>query len=177
MKKRQLIIICCFVGMMILGGCQNKAGKETTTPKSTEVVTSETAKQTEASTEGAEVTEAITTEMPKVTEPAATEVPQQTEAAYTEILKETEADTSAVWEETNNETVSGEEMMQCPYCAYWFSAVQDGDSLSPYDLHMEEERANDLSNGETEEEMVQCPDCGNWYEAGNVFRNHACTGR
>lgn len=26
-------------------------------------------------------------------------------------------------------------------------------------------------------EYVQCPDCGNWYEAGNVYRNHYCTGR
>ena len=28
----------------------------------------------------------------------------------------------------------------------------------------------------TEAEKVQCDACGGWYEAGNIFRNHICSG-
>lgn len=36
---------------------------------------------------------------------------------------------------------------------------------------------NHICSGRSEPEMVQCELCGGWYEAGNVFRNHICSGR
>ena len=32
------------------------------------------------------------------------------------------------------------------------------------------------SGAEEPAELVQCELCGGWYEAGNVFRNHICSG-
>lgn len=96
-----------------------------------------------------------------------------------EVVPETATETQAYEEmpQTTAETQVYEEMKQCPYCANWFSALPDGDVASPYERHIQEERASDPAGGQTEQEMVQCPDCGNLYEAGNVFRNHICEGR
>lgn len=69
-----------------------------------------------------------------------------------------------------------EEYVQCPYCAHWFSTLDDGNG-SAYDRHLAEERATDSAHGLTEAELAECPDCGNWYPTGNVFRNHICEGR
>ena len=36
---------------------------------------------------------------------------------------------------------------------------------------------NHICSGSSQPEMVYCERCGGWYEAGNVFRNHICSGR
>lgn len=36
---------------------------------------------------------------------------------------------------------------------------------------------NHICSGKSQPEMVQCELCGGWYEAGNEFRNHICSGR
>lgn len=163
MRNKLVLWGCLAAAAMMLSGCQSLTGTQKETEKITET---ETQKEAETETETEKETE-------EETAAGATEEAGGT--GQTQPVQETAS------EENAPENVFAqqyeEEMMQCPYCAHWFSTISDGVSGSPYDLHMAEERANDPAGGTTEQEMVQCPDCGNWYESGSIFRNHICEGR
>ena len=177
MRKKLVLCGCLAAAAMMLSGCQPLTGTQKETEKITET---ETQKKAAAETETEKETEKEIepeTEEETVAEniAAAGDTAEAGGTAQTQPMQETVSEGNA------SENVSAqqyeEEMMQCPYCAHWFSTISDGVSGSPYDLHMAEERANDPAGGTTEQEMVQCPDCGNWYESGNIFRNHICEGR
>lgn len=171
MRKKLVLCGCIAAAAMMLSGCQPLTGTQKETEKITET---ETQKEAAAETETEKETE---TEEETAAEniAAAGDTAEAGSTAQAQPMQETVSEGNA------SENVSAqqyeEEMMQCPYCAHWFSTISDGVSGSPYDLHMAEERANDPAGGTTEQEMVQCPDCGNWYESGNIFRNHICEGR
>ena len=164
MKKHTILFFSILMTGIVLTGCERPA------------------KETEKATETAVVTESETTVAEKIseTEPV-TETTVSTPDSGDENVSSPEdsqdikSQESADLEEYEEVIVTDsideeEEYFQCPYCAHWFT----GDV---YESHVQEERENDPSGGETEEEMVQCPDCGEWFEAGNVFRNHICSGR
>lgn len=172
MRKKLVLCGCIAAAAMTLSGCQSRTGTQKETERITET---ESQKEAAAEIETEKETE-VETEKETEKETAAENIPAAGDTAEAGGTTQTQP-----VEEHAAENVSAqqyeEEMMQCPYCAHWFSTIPDGVSGSPYDLHIAEERANDPAGGTTEQEMVQCPDCGNWYESGNIFRNHICEGR
>lgn len=192
MKRRGISVICFLSLALLFTGCANLTGGKAQTEKETETETTkstETETETETSTElpadpkvglGGQETGTGTSSV-KETQPA-TEAAKENQTAQTQTegnpAVQTQTEAESQWSGApQSPQVYEEEMMQCPYCAHWFSTVPDDDLWNPYDRHMLEERESDAAGGQTEADMVQCPDCGNWYEAGNVFRNHICTGR
>lgn len=199
MKRRGIAVICVLSLALLFTGCANLTGGKAETEKKKETETTESAEpetkretetETETSTElpaapevglGGKETTGTGTSSVKETQPA-TEAAKETQAAQTQTegnqAAQTQTEAESQWSGApQSPQVYEEEMMQCPYCAHWFSTVPDDDLWNPYDRHMLEERESDAAGGQTEADMVQCPDCKNWYEAGNVFRNHLCTGQ
>ena len=168
MKQRIVLLNCCVVLSVLLTGCQfvsDNIGKE---EKQNEIVT-------EIVTETGRVDLEVEVESEEVKQDNEAAVGLGTVQVVPVQETETELEIIQIYEEPA--VVSYEEdYMQCPYCAHWFGTADDGNG-SPYDKHIEEERAADSAHGLTEAELAECPDCGNWYPTGNIFRNHICEGR
>lgn len=175
MKKKGLPLMLGIIMALSFTACGNLKKTTEQTPES-ETETRMTEKKTEKATEkettketAEKASEKQTEQVPEaVTQPEVSEPAQTTEAPQTEAEYPGSVQSPSVYEE---------DYKQCPYCSEWFSAQPDNDLWNAYDRHMLEEREKHEGGQETEQEMVQCPDCLNWYEAGNIFRNHICTGR